>query len=353
MKAKSLQFPLWFFTITAIAAASNTIYAQVHTCPVMVSRNNGNGGSNSCPGSGMLVATSVNSTSFSFVPSGNKTADITLKGGNTDPWYTDPPAIYAVYTTSSGTSTAINTYPGPPGAPVSGNIKYCSYTGTSGNGNMPNAGIVSIRFVTPTNISDYLVCSYDFSNSNALVANPATIVTLPVHFYSFDAVVINRSVNLTWTASRDKNASRFIAERSVNGVDFTELFSTPAITEGANDIASYSYNDFSVGEINAYRLYYRIKEVDQNGAFTYSQVNTVKLGDEGNILSMAVFGNSLVIKSADGTGTLQYMSIDGRIMKEEKIVLNNGITTLPVNSFIGNLSVVRLIANGQVVVCRV
>lgn len=352
MKGIYLLLPVCFLTMIN-SLSPTTAQAQTHTCPAMVSRNNGNGSSTTCPGvNGTGISTCVYGTSFASVPTGSKTADITLKGENTDAWYTNPPAIYVVYTTSGSTSTTINTYPGPPGVPSSGSVKYCSYTGASGNGNMPNAGIVSFRFVTPTNISDYLVCSYDFSNANALVANPSTITALPVHFYHFDATVINKSVNLSWTSSRDRNTREFVVERSVNGADYTNLATIQAgAAAGDNDVAGYSYDDYSAGNLNAHRLYYRIREADYSGTITYSSVNTVTLADDGKDLDMAIQGNMLVIKSGNTPALLQYINIEGRVIKEEKLALNNGTTSISLGDA-NRTSFVRLVAGRQVAVCR-
>ncbi len=350
MKQLYYILPLCFIAVVS----AHVTKAQTHTCPTMVGRNNGNGQANNCPGvNGTPIASSASGTSFQGVPSGAKTADITLKHSNTDAWYTNPPAIYAVYTTNGSTSTAVNTYPGPPGVPSSGNVKYCSYAGSSGNGNMPNAGVITIRFVTPTNISDYLVCSYDFSNGNAHVTTPSSIVTLPVHFYGFDATVVNKSVSLNWTTSRDKNANRFVVERSVNGSDFISIFSTPAADANSQDVANYSYNDYEAGTLSANKLYYRISEIDHDGTITYSNINTVSLTSDAAALSMALQGNMLVIKSGGTYGTLQYIDISGRVLREDKISLNNGVTAMDVqNAQTTGISFIRLIAGSQAIVCR-
>jgi len=217
---------------------------------------------------------------------------------------------------------------------------------------MPNAGIVSFRFVTPTNVSDYLVCSYDFSNANAQVANPAAIVALPVHFYRFDAAVVNKSISLSWTTSRDRNTHEFTVERSVNGSDYTDLTTISAGTAaGDNDVASYSYDDYSAGLLNVHRLYYRIRETDYSGSVIYSSVNTVTLADDGKDLDMAIQGNMLVIKSGNTPALLQYINIEGRILKEEKLALNNGTTSVSLGEANG-ISFVGLVAGGQAAVCR-
>lgn len=328
------------------------LWSQTHICPTMVSRNNGNGGTTSCPGvSGTLVASSTVGTPYQTVPAGSKTADIILKGSNSDPWYSNPPVIISVYTTTNGTSTSINSYPGPPGVPSSGNVKYCSYAGSSGNGNMPNAGIVSIRFATPTNISDNIVCTYDFSNSNSLITTPQTVISLPVHFYSFSANKTGNSVYLEWTSSRDKNADRFMVERSSDGIDFRTINSQPALPANSNEAAAYHFTDQTSSEINAGKLFYRIVEKDFDGQLTYSHTLAVHLVKEDQPLSMAMQGNTLVVKGANGNGTLQYIGMDGRVLKQQSMTFS-GTTSLSIDNNNQETSFIRLITDNKVCVCR-
>ncbi|RMG29236.1 MAG: T9SS C-terminal target domain-containing protein [Bacteroidetes bacterium] len=93
--------------------------------------------------------------------------------------------------------------------------------------------------------------------------------TFPVEWLGFDARPINAAdVQLDWATALEVNNSHFSVERSVDGA----LFETVGRVQGrgtTNEVQEYSYLDKGV---NSSLLYYRLKQVDINGAFEYSEV---------------------------------------------------------------------------------
>lgn len=316
-----------------------------HTCPTMYSRNNGNGQSSSCPGvNSTPEATSVNGTPYNAIPSGSKTADIIMSFSASDAWATNPPVIIASYQTSGNTTTGINTYPGPPGVPdASKKVKYCSYTGASGNGNMPNAGIVSFRLATPTMVSDYLTCSYDFSSSDLLISNP-TAVPLLVKFHSFTASYVNGKVDLEWATSVDASSDYFQIERSSDGINYTTLDKIKAVNESTNQTADYSFVDNLTEQATSSNLYYRIRQVDYDGTYEYTNVQKISLNNSNQTTSFYLAGQSLMVNnSTDETAVVQYFNISGMLLKEEEVHLAPGVTCVGKIDGANNGLIVRLI----------
>ncbi|XZF14717.1 hypothetical protein ACTHGU_01125 [Chitinophagaceae bacterium MMS25-I14] len=323
--------------------------AQSHTCPAMVSRNNGNGQSNSCPGvGGTLVATNV-VAAYLGVPAGSKTGDIVWRHISTDAWYTNPPVILAAYTTSSGTSSSINSYPGPPGTPSSGNVKYCFYAGVTGNGNLPNSGIVSFRFATPVNITDYMVCTYDFGGSNALIVNPATVPVAPllIHFSSFTVKRTVSGAELSWTVSGNSNeVARYSVERSADGINFNEIH-----TINHAPATEYSYSDKEAGVFSS-RIYYRIRETDYDGQSVTTSIRELAPEPTEGI-TLGFTGDDVLIKCAAGVnGILQYIDMAGRIIKQENATFAAGINKISLNTGTSSPVAVRLITGNEIYSCK-
>ncbi|HLG32605.1 MAG TPA: T9SS type A sorting domain-containing protein, partial [Ignavibacteriaceae bacterium] len=78
-------------------------------------------------------------------------------------------------------------------------------------------------------------------------------------------------IMLKWTTATETNNSGFSVERSSNNIDFTEI----TFVEGngtTTEIKDYSYFD-KISEAAVY--YYRLKQVDFDGSFYYS--NTVQI----------------------------------------------------------------------------
>lgn len=136
--------------------------------------------------------------------------------------------------------------------------------GTSGN---TTAGTI---------ISGSAVTAFSpFTLASLTAANP-----LPIELTSFSCSNVNRNTNgLNWTTASESNNDYFAIERSSNGIEFNQI----AKVNGAGNsltTLNYAYND--VNPLNGLS-YYRLKQVDFNGKFSYSDVCSVTNNGDGNI----------------------------------------------------------------------
>lgn len=94
---------------------------------------------------------------------------------------------------------------------------------------------------------------------------------LPITLNSFSALARNSVVELYWQTEKEINNDYFTLERSTNDLEFEER----AIIQGAgnsNEINNYTFVDDSP---LPGRSYYRLKQTDYDGTFTYSKVISV------------------------------------------------------------------------------
>ncbi len=101
------------------------------------------------------------------------------------------------------------------------------------------------------------------------VTNP-----LPVEFVSLDAEKAGDAVHVTWVTASEVNASHFIIERSYDGINFTPAGRTEA-SGTSNNMHTYNFYDRNA-DLQAAIIFYRLKQVDLNDAFTYSPMVAVK-----------------------------------------------------------------------------
>ncbi len=97
---------------------------------------------------------------------------------------------------------------------------------------------------------------------------------VPVELTSFTYAVSEGTVVLNWTTVTETNNSHFIVQRSYDNISFMPI----ARIEGngtTSEISKYSYADDSL-ENGLY--FYRLKQVDYDGSYSYSQVIEVRLG---------------------------------------------------------------------------
>ena len=96
---------------------------------------------------------------------------------------------------------------------------------------------------------------------------------LPVELVAFAAEAQGQAARLNWTTASEKNSARFEVERSTDGRSFDRIGEVAA--QGSSTAAvAYSYLDREAARV-AGLVYYRLRQVDQDGTFTYSSVRNV------------------------------------------------------------------------------
>ncbi len=100
------------------------------------------------------------------------------------------------------------------------------------------------------------------------VPTPFNITMLPVHFLSMDAALKNKNAAIiNWTvATPTTNAARFEVEFSSNGTAWSTLGIVP-ITDARHGTFQYTHDGILPGN-----LFYRIKQIDLDGAYIYSKI---------------------------------------------------------------------------------
>jgi hypothetical protein len=145
---------------------------------------------------------------------------------------------------------------------------------------------------------------------------------LPVEWLSFACSKTSTgTVKLTWITASESNSDYFSIEKSKDGLSFQSIGKTKA-SGTTNNTNRYIYEDSS---INSGRAYYRLKQVDLDGKFEYSEVCYV---------NSPVEEYTLKIYPNPGSNTV-YIDLDG----EEALsfsVLNNLGQKLSVPSYDGD-----------------
>ena len=94
---------------------------------------------------------------------------------------------------------------------------------------------------------------------------------LPIELLSFNADLNKNVVDIKWATESEHNSNYFIVERSIDAVHFSELEKINA-AGSSNEELNYKTEDmhpfFGVS-------YYRLKQVDFDGAFNYSNIDMV------------------------------------------------------------------------------
>ncbi|MFH2096335.1 MAG: T9SS type A sorting domain-containing protein [Bacteroidota bacterium] len=165
--------------------------------------------------------------------------------------------------------------------------------------------------------------------ANVTVPSTSEIInTLPVELVNFygKPVTVNdkKMVQLFWLTASEKNNDYFTVERSNDAKHFDPVRNVDGI---GNSNAIHEYTAYDENPFNGIN-YYRLKQTDFDGKFSYSNIITVNLIPDNSII---VFPNpatsTLNISSEMNLSddiSFQLIDITGKIILDQKNTGNNG-----------------------------
>lgn len=174
---------------------------------------------------------------------------------------------------------------------------------------------------------------------------------LPVTFASFTGLKDGAKNVLQWSTTTELNNAFFSLERSLDGTNFNELttVTSKAVNGNSNTILNYDFTDFKPIAGNNY---YRLKQVDKDGKFSYSQVVLLK-GNKANGISIsAIYPNpakdnvSIVFNTEFAAKVnIAIVDIAGKVVQQKQTSLSSGqtnyttdISTLKAGNYIVKIS---------------
>lgn len=127
----------------------------------------------------------------------------------------------------------------------------------------------------PSGVVDEFQLLSDFNKVETLVEGTGDVTSLPIDLLTFSTEIIkNKDIRLHWTTSSERNAAIFEIERSSDGVQYSKIGEVPAVGNSSKP-NTYSYLDQYLESPGNY--FYRLKMVDRDGSFEYSQVRSATL----------------------------------------------------------------------------
>ena len=168
----------------------------------------------------------------------------------------------------------------------------------------------------------------------------SSITPLPVKLLNFSAVLVNKKDGyLTWETASEINNSHFEIDRSIDGSTWMKAGEVQGNGTTA-DIHYYNFTDPDINLLAVPIVYYRLKQVDYNGGFTYSAVREVNL-DEAAANSLKVWYNQtedriyINYSTTNNSENLHLVLTDmqGKIIVSQNIQATTGINQMSVNMY--------------------
>lgn len=150
--------------------------------------------------------------------------------------------------------------------------------------------------------------------------------TFPVKFTALKARKHGDKVDLDWGTVTEQNTSHFMVQRSANGSEFSAEIGSVQAAGNSNSQLNYYFTD--VTPLRGWN-YYRIRQVDLDGRFTFSNIAAVNF-EKGNGL-MVIYPNPAkdqlnVEYTSERSGRLELQVIDskGAVLMSEKMTVTTG-----------------------------
>lgn len=159
--------------------------------------------------------------------------------------------------------------------------------------------------------------------------------TFPLDFLSFDGTLKERNVSLNWRTANEINTKNFEIERSANGSEFEKIGVVKANSNGVSQ-NRYTFTDGNILGLKTQNLYYRLKQVDNDGKFKYSKIVRIKTAQEmeiSNIYPNPVLQKlSLILSSLVASkANILITDVSGKVFKNQSVQLNNGDNNISID----------------------
>jgi hypothetical protein len=91
----------------------------------------------------------------------------------------------------------------------------------------------------------------------------------------FKGYLINNDGFLEWKTENETNTANFILERSTDGQSYNSIVSV--IAANSPGVHNYNFTDPNITSLETAIVYYRLKQIDADGSYTYSQIITLAI----------------------------------------------------------------------------
>ncbi|RYF11966.1 MAG: T9SS type A sorting domain-containing protein, partial [Flavobacteriales bacterium] len=253
---------------------------------------------------------------------------------------TAPQATTPSYGTKQNVIWVINnsggdiTYKAPDGttSKLLANNKWDLYVGASSS-----TPVIADRTALTNGVAlQQLYFAYDTASENGVIEiddiliNDQTTV-LPVSLTSFTAKANLQNVDLAWATASEKENARFDVLRSGDGKTFTKIGDVNGA--GTTDAAkNYAFTDKNALPGTSY---YQLRQVDNDGKPTLSEIVSVKsnvAASNFKVASNRQGGNVrlTVFAANEGKATFKIYDLNGRKLVVQELTLNKGYSNISI-----------------------
>lgn len=290
-------------------------------------------------GSGIsLTGKSTKTTTATPATNGVYTVDVTDDKGCSATGTTTPvnvtvlePAIQLDCNTSQGYAQVMEVSGTP-------NVSYVWST-SSGGTFSPSNTVKNPRIIYYGSYAIKITDQNSCIGTSSVVFNSTSCTILSVTLITFNASKKDDKGLITWATANEINNDHFDVERSIDGVNWIKI----GVVEGNKTTKrQHDYQFVDVKPLTG-KNYYRMKQVDTDGRFTYSPVRFLEFNSAWNVTVFPnpVSGNYVRVNSNEAVVRVYVVDMTGQV------ILNYIPTSLPDGTF--DLNIDRIHVGGYII----
>jgi hypothetical protein len=165
--------------------------------------------------------------------------------------------------------------------------------------------------------------------------------TLPVTWLYVNGQLQNNTAIIKWATASESNTDKFEIEHSTNGISYSKIGTiSSAGNSGTTQHYQFLHASPAIG-----KNYYRIKQIDLDGRFTYSSIILLQHKDSKTNIIIApnpVQNEATIFFNEAGNKTLQLLTTSGYIVYTEKINGTNNSHTINMSKLASGIYMLRL-----------
>lgn len=244
-----------------------------------------------------------------------------------------------------GTVTASNTITGNTGLGAS---NYLTLSNINGNGQADWSDNDAIKTggTGGTYQATFTTGAYG-QNNNTLDIGFSPINVLPVKIESFTAALYQGNVQLNWIISEEINTAAYHVEYSNNGINFSDIG-----IKAASGSLNYSIIHSSVPATGI--GYYRLKVLDKDGKYVYSEIKRVNFGKAGTVsvypnpakdVVNVTFSNNTINQPAQ----IILLSVDGKVVVQRNLSAISQTEAIDISNLSSGKYILRVVTETETI----
>lgn len=191
-----------------------------------------------------------------------------------------------------------------------------------------------LRLSAAADASTFTLTDWAYQDNGSPILTGDTGTPTPIELISFDIQKLQDAVALQWSTAREENFDGFSLERAEEGSVFSEITWIPG---AGNSSKPQNYHFTDKGVLENKRYYYRLKSIDIDGSYEYSQIVEAVFSDFGfdikepypNPVSDNRFSIEIQALEAEPI-QIRIFSATGQMVHEQSAQLTTGINTISV-----------------------